>query len=62
MNQKLRKAMDHSGETQVELADVFGVTQPTISRWLEDTVPAWRVKQVAKHFKVTPHWLSPDTH
>ena len=55
-------AVRESFETQQAMADAFGVSQPTIWRWLNQSkqLPAGFVLIAERLTGVSRHWLRPD--
>lgn len=56
---RLRVLMDEKGETTYSIADVVGLSAPTISRYLSGKMQPKRsaILILAQHFNVNPTWL-----
>jgi DNA-binding transcriptional regulator YdaS (Cro superfamily) len=56
------KAVCAAFETQQAMADAFGVTQPTVWRWINQSkqLPAEYVLAAERLTGVSRHWLRPD--
>lgn len=56
----LQEHLKKTGMTQVELAALCGVSQPTVSTWIRGRVPINRVLQVARITGLRPVDLRPE--
>ena len=51
--ERLRALMKHYALTQVDVAKIFGVSQPAVFKWLKNSVPgAEMVSTIARYFNV----------
>ena len=60
MCSSLRQYFESPEKKQETLANLMGVRQPTISRWVNGRVPAEKVLRVSEFTDIPPEQLRPD--
>lgn len=59
---RLRALMEEAGETQYQLAQIAGVSQPAVARWMGGSVPfRQKLHAICSHYGVRPEWLVEGT-